>query len=55
MRSAKAAVPVVLKRFGGFLHGFCSMATISPTCDAAVGEIVAALRRMIAGTATDRS
>ena len=49
----QAGVPVVLKRFDGLLHGFCSMATISPACDAAVSEIIAELRRMIAGAATD--
>ena len=43
----EAGVPVVLKRFGGLLHGFCSMATISPACDLAVGEIIAALRRLV--------
>ena len=43
----QAGVPVVLKRFGGMLHGFCSMATISPACDAAVGEIIAELRTLI--------
>jgi acetyl esterase len=43
----QAGVPVVLKRFSGLLHGFCSMATVSPVCDAAVGEIIAALRRMM--------
>jgi hypothetical protein len=30
------------------LHGFCSMTTISPACDAAVSEIVAELRALIA-------
>jgi hypothetical protein len=30
------------------LHGFCSMATISPICDAAVAEIIADLRTMMA-------
>ena len=40
-------MPVVLKRFDGLLHGFASMATISPVCDAAVGEIVAELRALI--------
>jgi acetyl esterase len=44
----QAGVTVVLKRFSGLLHGFCSMATISPACDAAVGDIIAALRAMIA-------
>ena len=44
-------MPVVLKRFDGLLHGFASMATISPACDAAVGEIIAALRTLIAETA----
>ena len=34
----QAGVPVVLKRFDGLLHGFASMATISPACDAAVGD-----------------
>jgi acetyl esterase len=43
----RAGVPVVLKRFSGLLHGFCSMATISPACDAAVGDITAALRAMM--------
>jgi acetyl esterase len=43
----QAGVAVVLKRFGGLLHGFCSMATISPVCDAAVGDIAAALRAML--------
>lgn len=43
----QAGVPVVLKRFSGLLHGFCSMATISPACDAAVGDIVTELRRMM--------
>jgi hypothetical protein len=43
---------VVLKRFSGLLHGFCSMATISPACDAAVGEIIAELRMLIATAAT---
>ena len=47
----QAGVPVVLKRFDGLLHGFASMATISPACDAAVGEIIAALRTLIAETA----
>jgi acetyl esterase len=49
----QADVPVVLKRFEGMLHGFCSMATISPACDAAVSEIVAALRALIGRAATD--
>jgi acetyl esterase len=44
----QADVPVVLKRYEGMLHGFCSMATISPACDAAVSEIVAELRGVIA-------
>jgi acetyl esterase len=43
----QADVAVVLKRFEGMLHGFCSMATISPACDAAVNEIVAELRALI--------
>jgi acetyl esterase/lipase len=43
----QAGVPVVLKRFDGLLHGFCSMATISPACDAALGEIIAELRTII--------
>jgi acetyl esterase len=43
----QADVPVVLKRFQGMLHGFCSMATISPACDAAVGDIVAELRALV--------
>ena len=38
----QAGVPVMLKRFDGLLHGFASMAAISPACDAAVGEIIAA-------------
>ena len=44
----QAGVPVVLKRFDGLLHGFCSMATISPACDAALGDIIAALRTLFA-------
>jgi acetyl esterase/lipase len=44
----QADVPVVLKRFSGLLHGFCSMATICPACDAAVGDITAAWRAMMA-------
>jgi acetyl esterase len=44
----QAGVPVVRKRFSGLLHGFCSMTTISPACDAAVGEIIADLRTMMA-------
>jgi acetyl esterase len=47
----QADVPVVRKRFDGLLHGFASMATISPACDAAVSEIVAALNPMISGAA----
>jgi acetyl esterase len=43
----QADVPVVLKRYDGMLHGFCSMATISPACDEAVSEIVAELRALI--------
>jgi acetyl esterase len=43
----QAGVPVMLKRFDGLLHGFCSMATISPACDAAVGEIIADMRKLI--------
>jgi acetyl esterase/lipase len=43
----QAGVPVVLQRFDGLLHGFCSMATISPACDAAVGDIIATLRKLI--------
>ncbi|MPZ39531.1 MAG: alpha/beta hydrolase fold domain-containing protein [Rhizobiales bacterium] len=46
----QAGVPVVLKRFDGLLHGFCSMATISSACDAALGEIIAKLRKLIADT-----
>jgi acetyl esterase/lipase len=37
--------PVALKCFAALLHGFCSMATISPACEAAVGEIIAALQQ----------
>ncbi len=48
----QAGVPVTLKRFEGLLHGFCSMATISTACDAAVGEIIAEFRRMMATSAT---
>ncbi len=48
----QAGVPVVLQRFDGLLHGFCSMATISPACDAAVGEIIATLRTLIANSNT---
>jgi len=44
----QAGVPVVLKRYEGMLHGFCSMATISPACDTAVSEITAALRGVVA-------
>ena len=51
MALRRAGVPVVLERFEGLLHGFCSMATISPACDAAAGEVIAALRRLIAETA----
>ena len=47
----QADVPVVRKRFDGLLHGFASMATISPACDTALGEIVAALNPMISGAA----
>ena len=43
----EAGVPVVLKRFDGLLHGFASMATISPVCDVAVSAIVAELRALI--------
>lgn len=43
----QAGVPVALKRFAGLLHGFCSMATISPVCDAAVGEIITDLRALV--------
>lgn len=43
----RAGVPAVLKRFDGLLHGFASMATISPACDAAVGETIAALRPLM--------
>jgi acetyl esterase/lipase len=46
----QAGVTVVLKRFSGLLHGFCSMAMISPACDIAVGDIVAELRAMMAET-----
>jgi len=48
----EAGVPVVLKRFGGLLHGFASMATISPACDAALAEIVAGLRTLVETAAT---
>jgi len=48
----QTGVPVVLRRFGGLLHGFASMATISPACDAAVGEIVAELRALLANSKT---
>jgi acetyl esterase len=44
----QAGVPVVLKRFERLLHGFCNMATIAPACDAALAEIIAALRRVVA-------
>jgi acetyl esterase len=44
---AQAGVPVVRKRFDGLLHGFCSMATIAPACDDALGEVIAALRRVV--------
>ena len=37
----------MLKRFDGLLHGFASMATISPACDAAVADIIAAMRKLI--------
>jgi acetyl esterase len=47
----QAGVPVMLKRFSGLLHGFCSMTTISPICDAAVSEIIADLRALIADKA----
>ena len=50
----QAGVPVVLKRFDGLLHGFCSMATISPACDAAVAEIIADLRTLMEPTAPGR-
>ena len=43
----QAGVPVMLKRFDGLLHGFASMATISPACDAAVADIIAAMRKLI--------
>jgi acetyl esterase len=49
---AQAGVPVVLKRFDGLLHGFCSMATIAPACEDALAEVIAALRTLIAETAT---
>jgi acetyl esterase len=47
----QAGVPVIMKRFDGLLHGFCSMATISSACDAAVAEIIADFRRMMATSA----
>jgi acetyl esterase/lipase len=46
-----AGVKVVMRRFDGLLHGFCSMATISPACEAALDEIVAALRALLAAPA----
>jgi acetyl esterase len=45
----QAGVPVVLKRFEGLLHGFCNMATFAPACDAALADIIASLRRVVAG------
>ena len=51
----QAGVPVSLKRFDGLLHGFCSMQTISPACDAAVAEIVMDLRTLIDTGATART
>jgi acetyl esterase len=45
---AQAGVPVVLKRYEGLLHGFCSMATIAPACDAALVEIIASIQRVMA-------
>jgi acetyl esterase len=44
----RANVPVVMRRFSGLLHGFCSMATISPACDAALAEIIAEFQRLMA-------
>jgi acetyl esterase len=46
---AQAGVPVEFRRFEGLLHGFANMATISPACDAALAEIIAALRRLMGG------
>ena len=43
----QAGVPVMLRRFDGLLHGFCSMATFSPVCDAAVARSLRDLRRLI--------
>ena len=42
-----AGVPVVMRRFDGLLHGFCSMATISPACDDALREVIAQMRTII--------
>lgn len=44
----QAGVPVVLKRYEGLLHGFCSMAAIVPACDAALAEITRELRELVA-------
>jgi acetyl esterase/lipase len=45
----KAGVPVVLKRCDGLLHGFASMAAISPACDAALAGIITELRTLMTG------
>jgi acetyl esterase/lipase len=44
-----AGVPVVLQRCDGLLHGFASMAAISPACDAALAAIIMELRALMTG------
>src|SRR4029079_10424570 len=46
----QAGVPVTLRRFDGLLHGFCSMAALSPVCETAMRDICTDVRAMLAKT-----
>ena len=49
----RAGVPVIKRRYDGLIHGFFDLGALSPTCAAAVSELCADLRGLLARRGAD--